>query len=242
MAKIKPDKNNTIDYRSLEFIDLVEIIRKTRDKNTLDIAFQEIVSRMHVKISQISGRFRIPGSPFQDIYQESLLALRYKAVKDYDPTRGSGDGAYPFDKFALLCIRRHLSTKLKSSYQNKQRVLNESSSLSQERKGSDGDESLVMVDILPGSIKPLMTTLADREYYRNLLHKIISKLSKFEKEVFRLYVQRYSYEQISEKINNIRNGISGKKYKITINIKSVDNALSRIKHKAKKVLDKYKES
>lgn len=240
MAKIKPDtdkKPKTINYQGMEFIELVEIVRKTRDKQILDIAFSEIVKRMHVKISQISGRFHIPGASFQDIYQESLLALRYKAVKDYDPTRGSGDGPYPFDKFALLCIRRHLSTRLKASYQNKQRVLNESCSLSQERKGSDGEESLVMVDILPGSIKPLMTTLADREYYRNLLHKIISKLSKFEKEVFKLYVQRYSYEQISDRINENKKY----KYKNGVNIKSVDNALSRIKHKSKKVLEKYGE-
>jgi DNA-binding CsgD family transcriptional regulator len=55
-------------------------------------------------------------------------------------------------------------------------------------------------------------------------------LSDFEKKVLALYAQRFSYEEIADKLN--RNG-DGKK----VNIKGVDNALSRIKIKAKQVVD-----
>ena len=55
-------------------------------------------------------------------------------------------------------------------------------------------------------------------------------LSEFEKKVLALYSQRFSYEEISDMLNK-----SGEEKKI--NIKGVDNALSRIKIKAKIVVD-----
>jgi len=184
-------------------------------------------------MSQISRKFRIPGASFQDVYQESLIALRYKAVKDYDPTRGNGEGPYPFEKFALLCIRRHLSTKLKASYQNKQKVLNESTSLSQERTSGETHDSLYMIDIIPGTIEPILDSLESREYYKTLFSKLFTKLSRFEREVFLLYTQKYSYEQIADRINKKRD------CQHVVNVKSIDNALSRVKSKGKTIFDKY---
>ena len=49
-----------------------------------------------------------------------------------------------------------------------------------------------------------------------------------------LYAQRYSYKEITDIINENRE-------KVKINIKGVDNALSRIKIKARSLLDKLNE-
>ena len=78
----------------------------------------------------------------------------------------------------------------------------------------------------------------DKEYYRQLLYKLFDKLSKFEKKVLLLYVQRYSYDQIMIIINK---NYKYKKSKKRVRIKSIDNALSRIKDKGKDVFDKYQE-
>ena len=56
-------------------------------------------------------------------------------------------------------------------------------------------------------------------------------LSDFEKKVLALYAQRYSYEEIADTLN--RSEMESKEVKI----KGVDNALSRIKMKAKMVVD-----
>ena len=141
--KKKARARKAVVYSDLTYTQLVDIVRKSRNEDHKNLAFNEIEKRMTVKIKQISYRFRIPGSNVNDVYQESLFALRYKAIKDYDETRGNDTGPYPFDKFAVLCIRRHLSTKLKSSYQNKKKVLNSSISLDQDRSDSS-DDSLVL--------------------------------------------------------------------------------------------------
>ena len=241
MAKRPSNKRSVearkcIDLKNMDFVLLVDQVRKSRNKEKSDLAFNEIERRMNVKLKQISYKFHIPGFSFHDIYQESLFALRYKAIKDYDKDRGSEEGPYPFDKFAVLCIRRHLSTKLKASYQNKKKVLNLSLSLDQDRN-DNSEEGLFLSDIIPKTEGTVLEDLEQNEYFKILFSTLHSRLSKFEKEVFLLYVQRYSYEQIAEYL--VSN--SNKKNKPTLSkaVKSVDNALSRIKNKAKEVFDQH---
>ena len=69
-----------------------------------------------------------------------------------------------------------------------------------------------------------------QEIFRSIISNLMEHLSDFEKKVLALYAQRFSYEEISDMLN--RNGETK-----TINIKGVDNALSRIKIKAKMVVD-----
>lgn len=228
---VKKSKS-TIKWGEMDYVELVDTVRRSRSKEKQNAAFDEIERRMQPKIKKISYRFRIPGSGVSDVYQEALYALRYKAIKDYDKDRGNDSGPYPFDKFAVLCIRRHLSTKLKSSYQNKKKILNSSISLDQDRNDSS-DDTLFLSDIIPRSDGTILEDIEDSEYYKKLFTQLYHKLSNFEKQVFILYVKRYSYEQISFKINSV----SKKK----TDVKSVDNALSRIKHKAHDIFLKYGE-
>ena len=217
--------------------DLVEVVRhrgRGYSMNDSDVAYGEIESRMRTRLSQISFKFYIPGCNYEDIYQESLFALRYKAIKDYDKSRSKKGKLQPFEKFALLCIRRHLSTKLKSSYQNKKKALNSSISLDQDRNMSEGDDILFLSDILTSSNETVLDQMEHKEYYRMLFSSLLEKLSSFEKEVFGLYSQKYSYEEIAKIIKKNK----GRRSKV--NIKSVDNALSRIKAKGKDVFQKHK--
>lgn len=226
----KPRKSS-VDQ--MNYIELVNQVRKNKS-SAAEEAFNEIEKRMKKRITKLTYKFNIPGYERQDVYQESLIALRYKAIKDYDPSRGNDSGPYPFDNFALLCIRRHLSTRLKETNQHKRKVLNKSTSLDQDR--NDGsDNSLYLSDILPKSEGTVLDDIESNEYHSMLFNGLFSKLSNFEKEVFILYVKRYSYEQISEIVsNNMKEKGKRKKEKI-INVKSVDNALSRIKNKAREV-------
>lgn len=231
MAKKKTSrKPRPNPYAEVDYVDLVELVRKSRSKDKQNQAFEEIERRMSTKIKKISAKFYIPGDNRQDIYQESLYALRYKAIKDYDKERGNDTGPYPFDKFAVLCIRRHLSTKLKSSYQNKKKALNQSMSLDQDRNDSS-DDSLFLSDIIPTTDRNVLEEIASDEYFKELVRKLYEKLSDFEQQVFVLYAQKYSYEEITLIIN--------KNSKIKINVKSVDNALSRIKIKAISIVELY---
>jgi len=218
------------NFEHVDYIELVDIVRKSRLKARIDEAYRQIEKRMRTKLQQISFKFYIPGMSNDDIYQEALYALRYKAIKDYDKTRGSTDEPYPFDKFAILCIRRHLATNLKASYQNKKKVLNQSISLDQERNESSQD-FLFLSDILPLTDSNVLDDLEKKEYYTRLFTALFKKLSDFERQVFILYTKKYSYEEIAEKINKTR-----KKIKLgKIDVKSIDNGLSRTKCKARMI-------
>ena len=235
MAKAGPVKRISGPVDSLKNEDLVEVVRgRSRDKRKNE-AYNLLEKRIKFKILYIIRGFYIPGLNSDDILQEALYALRFKAIPDYNKDKGSGDEPFPFDKFAILCIRRHLSTLLKSSFQNKKKTLNTSLSLDQAR-GNYDDENLYLVDILPKTEGSIVDIVEDKEYYKNLFTKLYTKLSKLEKSVFVLYTHKYSYDEMNDKINKIykHRGIKRK-----VNVKSIDNALSRIKTKAKEVFEKY---
>jgi DNA-directed RNA polymerase specialized sigma24 family protein len=220
----------------LYYIELVNIIRNTKNKEIADSAFKKIVELMQPRLQQISRKTKIPGCTHQDIYQESLYALRYKAIKDYDQERSSNKDISPFDKFALLCIRRHLSTKLKASYQIKSKVWISSVSLDQDRNmGNAGEEPLSLADILPKTEGDVLSEIDEKENFKLLMRRLYARLSSLEKEVFALYIQRHSYEDIAEFIN--KSNLNSKE----IDAKTVDNAVSRIKAKGKEIFDKYHE-
>jgi RNA polymerase sporulation-specific sigma factor len=235
MGKLRAVKRISGPVEKLGYEELVEVVRGRSRDDRKNKAYNEIEKRIKVKIFYITRQFYIPGFNYDDILQEALYALRFKAIPDYDKTRGRDNKPYPFDKFAMLCIRRHLSTILKSSFRNKEKALNTSFSLDQDRSSHD-DENLYLVDILSGSSGPLIEEIGQKEYYNNLVKGLYSRLSKLEKNVFILYTCRYSYDEITFKINKFYKTKGGKK---TVNVKSVDNALSRIKIKAKEIFDKY---
>ena len=244
MSKKKKQVKKTIPIVEMEFSDLVDIVRSRGrvDKKKVNNAYNEIHIRMKLKISYLVNKFYIPGHNSDDIRQEALFALRYKAIPDYRKEVIGRNGPYPFDKFAVLCIRRHLSTLLKTCYQNKQKTLNTSLSLDQDRNDSS-DEVLFLVDIIPRTDGAILDEVGDKEYYKFLFNKLYEKLSKFEKQVFILYSQKYSYEEIAVLIKkkSKQDNSKNKRKSIKDIIKSVDNALSRLKTKGKEIFNKYGE-
>ena len=215
-----------VDPEVLMYMNLVYQVREAKTDEIFNIAFEKIAKYLEPKIKKIAGKFRIPGFTFDDVYQECLYALQYKAIKDYDATRGTDPTKpAPFDRFALLCIRRHLATTLKTSKQNRHAVINTSHSLDQDRS-NDNDE-LSLINIVCATEGDVLSSLQQSEYFKNFINKLLVKLSQFEKQVFYLYAQQYTYEEISKLINTHRN--TGR---VRVNVKGVDNALSRIKNKA----------
>lgn len=215
---------------NLKYVELINTIRSTAKKTTSDTAFEEIAILLYPRMQRLVAKFNIPGLGADDVMQEALVALKSKAIKDYDISRGTTDGPAPFERFAILCIRRHLSTERKASYQSKKMVLNSSVSLDQEQHGIEEDISLI--NIVPSDDGNVLDQLEEKEKYKLIMTDLIRSLSKFEKEVFFLYAQKNSYEEISKKINEGR-------VKVKVNIKAIDNALSRVKSKAQDVMKKW---
>ncbi len=202
------------DYDKMNDEDLIEVI-KSGDTSALNILLNRYKELVNIKVS----KYFIVGAEKDDIVQEGLIGL-FKAVKSY-----KADMKSSFKSFANMCIERQLITAIKSSNRQKHMPLNSYLSLNisaYDEQESNSDATLI--DIFnSNSIEDPLDTITKKEYYKNLEETIERSLSEFEKKVLNRYINGESYVQIAEKLD--------------APVKSIDNAIQRIRKKAIKGLD-----
>ena len=210
------------DQEEILIVSLVKEVREDDDES----AFIRVRQYLNSYIKLFGQKYRIPGCDADEIEQECLFALRYKAIEDFDDDRGK------FRSFAILCIKRHLFSLIKSSKQQKRRVQNESLSLDEDR--AEG-ENLNLGSIV--AIKGLTASesLEKKEDGEVKKRKLMSRLSRLEKEVLKLYLQQFRYDEMVDELRRVnkREKFTGRR----INKKSIDNSLQRIRKKAQDLAD-----
>jgi RNA polymerase sporulation-specific sigma factor len=151
------------------------------------------------------------GADREDIVQEGMIGL-YKAIRDFNPDMQSS-----FRAFAELCVTRQIITAIKTATRQKHGPLN--NYVSFERPvGADDDGERVLGDVLPArAISDPADLVISAERIRALQAHFDEVLSDLETEVLRLYVEGKSYQEIAERLQR--------------HVKSIDNALQRIKRK-----------
>lgn len=203
----------TEDYSKMKDEDLINII-KSGDKSALDFLINKYKELVNMKVS----KFFMIGAEREDIVQEGLIGL-FKAIKSYDEEKQNS-----FKTFANLCIERQLITAIKSSNRQKHMPLNSYLSLNTTAYEEDDDTNLL--DIFNAhQIEDPLDTITKKEYYETVETAIDKSLSNFEKQVLNRYMQGESYIQIAEKLDTP--------------VKSVDNAIQRIRKKAIKNIENY---
>ena len=176
-------------------------------------ALEEILSRYKELVNMKVSKYFIIGAEKEDIVQEALIGL-YKAVKNYE-----NDKQNSFKSFANLCIERQLITAIKTSNRQKHIPLNSSVSLNTTVYDNDEDTSLMELFNSKTAEDPL-DTITKKEYYELIGNKIDENLSDFEKKVLGRFAAGDSYVKIAERLE--------------APVKSVDNAIQRIRKKANK--------
>lgn len=180
---------------------------KSGDKNALEYLINKYKELVNMKVS----KYFIIGAEKEDIVQEGLIGL-YKAIKSY-----SWDKQNSFKTFANMCIERQLITAIKSSNRQKHMPLN--SYLSLNESAYENDEETSLFDTFNShQIEDPLETITKQEYYKSVEIAIDKSLSNFEKQVLNRYMQGESYIQIAEKLDTP--------------VKSIDNAIQRIRKKA----------
>ena len=194
------------NYKNMSDEDLIETI-KSGDKNALEYLINKYKELVNMKVS----KYFMVGSEKEDIVQEGLIGL-YKAIKSYSPEKQNS-----FKTFANMCIERQLITAIKSSNRQKHQPLN--SYLSLNASAYENDEETSILDTYDAhQIEDPLETITKQEYYKSVETAIDKSLSNFEKQVLNRYMQGESYIQIAEKLDTP--------------VKSVDNAIQRIRKKA----------
>ena len=202
------------DYDEMNDENLVEVI-KSGDKSALNILIDRYKELVNIKVS----KYFIVGAEKEDIIQEGLIGL-FKAVKSY-----KSDMKSSFKSFANMCIERQLITAIKSSNRQKHMPLNSYLSLNisaYDEQESNSDTTLIDV-FNSNSVEDPLDTITKKEYYKNLEETISKSLSDFEKKVLNRYINGESYVQIAENLDTP--------------VKSIDNAIQRIRKKAIKGLE-----
>ena len=182
---------------------------KNGDKYVLEYLLKKYRDLVEMKV----GKYFIIGAEREDIVQEGMIGL-YKAIKSFNPEKESS-----FKSFANMCIERQLITAIKTSNRQKHIPLNSSISLSSNAYNDDSDVELLEKLDLQVLEDPL-ETITKKEYYKTIETKIDKNLSNFEKQVLTRYVRGESYVNIAKILESP--------------VKSVDNAIQRIRKKANK--------
>ena len=202
----------TENYSNMKDEDLIRKI-KSGDNDALDYILNKYQEVVNMKVS----RYFIIGAEKEDIIQEGLIGL-YKAIKSFDPEKQNS-----FKSFANLCIERQLITAIKSSNRQKHMPLNSYLSLNMSAYDNEDDDTSIYDIFDANIIEDPLDTITKKEYYKSVEDIIDKSLSIFEKNVLNGLVNGSSYTAIAQKLDSP--------------VKSVDNAIQRIRKKTMKNLN-----
>ena len=181
-----------------------------------DAAVHELLDRYRVLARSKARSYFLVGSDRDDVVQEGMIGL-YKAIRDYEPDRGA-----TFRTFAELCVTRQIVSAVKSATRLKHGPLSGSVSLDEPVGDEEGE---TLRDLVPACVStdPAAKVVSADEL-RALQRHFDEVLSDLEAQVLRHHVEGKSYEEIAAMLQR--------------HVKSVDNALQRIKKKLQVHLDR----
>jgi len=195
-----------------------DVVKLAQEGN--EIASEFVLDKYKNFVKAKAHAYFLIGADREDIVQEGMIGL-FKAVRDYRDDKQSS-----FRAFAELCVMRQMITAIKSATRQKHIPLNSYVSLNRPIYDEESDRTLMDV-LSEGRVASPEDLLINREDYIQIEMHLVEMLSDLEKEVLALYLQGRSYQEIAAELGR--------------HIKSIDNALQRIKRKLEKHLASKRE-
>ncbi len=203
--------------------DLYSAFETMQDEEVVDIAragsvlAQEYLINKYRSFVRAKARaYFLIGADREDIIQEGMIGL-YKAIRDFRCDRLAS-----FKAFAELCITRQIITAIKTATRQKHIPLNSYVSLNRPIYDEDSDRTLL--DIMPGTqVLDPEELIISTEEVGSMENKISEILSDLEWQVLNSYLDGKSYVEIAGDLHR--------------HVKSIDNALQRVKRKLERYLD-----
>ncbi len=153
----------------------------------------------------------LAGADREDVVQEGMIGL-FKAVRDFRSDKNTA-----FRAFAELCITRQIITAIKSATRQKHLPLNSYVSLSKPMSTHPDDEQAFVGMLEVRSAADPADLVVSAEEIDAMNVSVAEVLSDLEREVLHLYMDGKSYQEIADRLGR--------------HVKSIDNALQRIKRK-----------
>jgi RNA polymerase sporulation-specific sigma factor len=173
---------------------------------------QEALIDRYRRFARAKSRgYFLVGGDHDDIEQEALIGL-YKAARDFRPEHQAS-----FRAFAELCITRQIITAIKTATRQKHQPLNQYVSISGVRGGDEPGERSVEDLLHSHADTDPADSVVSSERLSVMRSAMAEMLSGLEVDVLKLYVEGKSYQEIGDELGR--------------HVKSIDNALQRIKRK-----------
>jgi RNA polymerase sporulation-specific sigma factor len=213
-AEVKPMADYSMHdrFNNLSDEDIVRIAQETNDGEATDF----IVNKYRNFVKAKARSYFLVGADRDDIIQEGMIGL-YKATRDF-----RGDKLASFRAFAELCITRQIITAIKTATRQKHIPLNSYVSLN--KPIFEGESDRTLQDILAGiRVTDPEELVISREEFNDIELKMNEILSNLEWQVLTAYLDGKSYNEMSCELHR--------------HVKSIDNALQRVKRKLERYLE-----
>jgi RNA polymerase sporulation-specific sigma factor len=192
-----------------------EIVEMVRDGNLL--AEEHLINKYRNFVRAKARSYFLIGADREDIIQDGMIGL-FKAIRDFRCDKLSS-----FRAFAELCVTRQIITAIKTATRQKHIPLNSYVSLNKPIYDEDSDRTLL--DVITGSkITDPEELIISREEFDGIEEKMGEILSSLEWKVLMSYLEGKSYQEIAVDLKR--------------HVKSIDNALQRVKRKLERYLEK----
>lgn len=188
-----------------------ELIEEIRNGNSY--AMDTLIDRYKNLVRKNARAMYLIGGDRDDLIQEGMIGL-YKAIRDYNKEKNSS-----FFHFADLCISRQLYTAVKNSNTRKNQPLNNYVSFDAAEPGEEQNQEEMPLPerYLWGSSRNPEELLINRENKELMEQYLESRLSAFEMQVLKAYLEEENYARVARKLGR--------------SSKTVDNALQRVRKK-----------
>jgi RNA polymerase sporulation-specific sigma factor len=209
------DGGDSMRYCNFEALTDEEIVLDAKDNDNED-ALVYLINKYRNFVRAKARSYFLIGAEREDIIQEGMIGL-YKAIRDF-----RNDKLSSFRAFAELCVTRQIITAIKTATRQKHIPLNSYVSLNKPIYDEDSDRTLL--DVLSGTkISDPEELVISREEFIDIEEKMGEILSDLEWKVLMSYLDGKSYQEIA--------------VELTRHVKSIDNALQRVKRKLERYLD-----
>ena len=201
-------------YQAFENMTDEEVVMAAKQDENL-IAQEYLLYKYRNFVRAKARSYFLIGAEREDIIQEGMIGL-FKAIRDF-----RSDKLSSFRAFAELCVTRQIITAIKTATRQKHIPLNSYVSLNKPIYEEDSDRTLL--DVISGAkVANPEEMVISREEFLDIENKMNNILSDLEWKVLMSYLDGKSYQEIAVDLDR--------------HIKSIDNALQRVKRKLEKYL------
>ena len=196
-----------MDYQDLNDYELLHYVSENIEEAN-DIVMNKYYPLVVSIVNKLEKHIDNCGLDRNDLIQEGMVGLSH-AVDTFSEHEDT-----VFYTYAKNCVERRVISAIVSAHRKKHKILNESISY---------DDPIIVNDrLLKDSISDPLNIILSTDNEAKIESKLRAKLTPFETEIFELMIAGCSNKEMTEIFN--------------IEYKQVDNAVQRIRGKAKDIL------